>query len=217
MGSFGSRFEVAVFPLTNAVLFPGVTLPLQVFEERYEKMLSDIRIRSMPLAVCLVIPQSNQEFLMNPICGAGEVQLFQQYPDGHSDILVHGNQRVRLEGVIRNEPYLLMEAERLENPTVIESHLKWSLDELKTLIQTWIFFHPDLPDYMSMIFDGFKGYGELTDFFVFHFMKKVEDQQRYLDCPNPLERAEWLARYLEVDLLRLSRRHKREKKFMMFH
>ena len=33
--------EVRLFPLSNLVLFPGIVLPLHIFESRYKEMLED--------------------------------------------------------------------------------------------------------------------------------------------------------------------------------
>ncbi|PYS09733.1 MAG: ATP-dependent protease, partial [Acidobacteria bacterium] len=33
--------EIALFPLPNLVLFPGIVVPLHIFEDRYKLMVND--------------------------------------------------------------------------------------------------------------------------------------------------------------------------------
>ena len=33
--------EIAIFPLSNAVFFPGTILPLNIFEDRYLQLVND--------------------------------------------------------------------------------------------------------------------------------------------------------------------------------
>lgn len=217
MRSENPRFDVAVFPMTNAVLFPGVTLPLQITDDCYWQMLEDLKSRGWPLAVSLAIPKGGTEFTLNTICGAGEVQVFRQHPDGRSDILIHGQQRVRLCAILQQEPYFVMEAEAI--PTELDTGilLERTYEEFVALIKAWAFLHPSIPDQIVPIFDGFRTFGELTDFFVFHFLKKPHDQQSYLNATHPIERAEKLARFLESDLARRSSRILKQHRTSLLH
>ncbi len=250
-----TRFDVAVFPIPDAVLFPGTTLPLHIFEERYGRMLADLRAKGWPLAISLVEPEpsSAHEYRLNTICGAGSVQIFKEYGDGRSDILVHGTQRVKLLSFVQREPYLIMEAEAIDDATSVkispeglltgEALIKGGgagglsgresggpdfaalqdfedaeeLEELRLMIQAWAFLNPDVPDELSVAFDDLIRVGELSDFFVFHFIRKVAEKQRYLNCSDPHERADRLFQYLRKDLIRQSRRQLKVKQGMLMH
>lgn len=217
------RFEVAVFPLLNTVLFPGVSLPLHIFEKRYEKMLKDIEAKGLPLAISLVTPneggrEEDDEYSLSLICGAGPVEVFKEYPEGKWDILVHGEKRVRLCNVIQQHPYFVMDAELVEPDTVeVGPEPTRSPDELAGLVKTWLFLNPSVSDELSLLVDQFDSVGDLTDFFVFHFLKRAEDKQVYLNCSSSPQRAEMLARFLETDLVRLSRKLNRSKNSLLIH
>lgn len=219
--SSANRFRVAVFPLTNAVLFPGVTLPLQLSDRFNERMLQDIQAQKLPLAVSLVVPKPGEGFTLSPICGAGSVQIFHKHSDGHSDVLVHGEKRVRLCAMLQTEPYYLMEAELVEADTATETRIdsssQKSFDVLKALMKAWVFLNPKIRDEWTLAFDEINSFGEMTDFFVFHFLKRPREQQNYLNCSNPIERSEKLATFLEQDLIRLSRRHERISHYRVLH
>lgn len=211
------RFDVAVFPLFNAVLFPGTTLPLQILEARYSEMLKDVQDQKKPLAVALVLPGEGEELILNSICGVGEVQVCEDHGDGRSEILVHGSRRVRLCSVKQQTPYLVMEAEELEPEDGVDFAFDRTFEDFVSLVKTWAFLNPKFPDQLTAMFDEFANYGELTDFFVFHFMKDAEMKQLYLDCNNPLLRAAMLCEYLEADLERQTRRASRQKRRLLLH
>src|SRR5258708_12127045 len=46
--------ELPLFPLSNTVLFPGMALPLHIFEERYKLMITECIRDSRPFAVVLI-------------------------------------------------------------------------------------------------------------------------------------------------------------------
>ena len=53
MTSPGSKLELPLFPL-HSVLFPGVALPLHIFEERYRQMVARCVDRGEPFGVVLI-------------------------------------------------------------------------------------------------------------------------------------------------------------------
>lgn len=217
MAATGSRFDVAVFPLPNGLLFPGVSLPLHLFEGRYTQMLRDVEARGWPLAVSLAMPFSATEFVLNTVCGAGRVERLLNHPDGQSRVLVHGEMRVKLVSFVQREPYFVMEAEEIVGPGSASTRMERTLDEFKSLLKAWVFINPKVPDNYCKIFDEYRDPGALSDFFVFHFLKRASDKQVYLNCADPAERAEMLSRFLETDLQRLARKVTRAARVAVMH
>lgn len=101
--------ELPIFPLA-LVLFPGVPLPLHIFEPRYRQMLSDVRAGNSLFGVSY-FDASTSEKDVPPAGHVGcvaEVTEMQSLPDGRSNILTVGIIRYRIsEYVERGEPYLL--------------------------------------------------------------------------------------------------------------
>jgi Lon protease-like protein len=228
----GRRFDVAVFPLLDSVLFPGVSLPLHILEQRYAQMLQELRAREWSLAISLVTPRDGSDFFLNTICGAGSVQISRAYEDGRADIIVHGEMRVKLHSFIQKEPYFVMEAEELApvyqgsevcektEKALIEALTgdeKKEISEVVELAKMWAFLNPSVPDQAAMAFDEFESPGALCDFFAFHYLKKPLDKQIYLNCLDPLQRALMLSEYLRTDLSRLSRKVEKNKRTALIH
>lgn len=180
-------FDLAVFPLSDAVLFPGATMPLQLMEPRYHQMLKEIQARDWPLAIALAVPSATRDFMLSSICGAGPVQVFKQHPDGKTDILVRGERRVKLRSFIQQEPYFIMEAECAD--TLADIHLppipvgeRKTLDEFRALVKTWAFLHPSVPDHLLPVFEGARTLSTLCDLFVYHFVKHPVESFTLIWC-----------------------------------
>jgi ATP-dependent Lon protease len=101
--------ELPVFPL-GIVLFPGVPLPLHIFEPRYRQMLNDIRV-SNNLFGLSYFDASTSDREIPPVGTIGcvaEVTETQALPDGRSNILTVGIIRYRIdEYVDRGDQYLV--------------------------------------------------------------------------------------------------------------
>jgi ATP-dependent Lon protease len=108
--------ELPVFPLP-LVLFPGVPLPLHIFEERYRRMLADVRASNNLFGLSHFAPGEGSERPPPGHVGcATEVVEVQAMPDGRSNILTLGLARYRaVEYVERGDPYLVARVEFFED------------------------------------------------------------------------------------------------------
>ena len=117
--------DLPLFPLP-VVLFPGVPLPLHIFEPRYRQMLEDIRLTKNLFGLAYFDPTLSG----NDIPPAGsvgcvaEVTDTQSLPDGRSNILTLGVIRYRIESYVdRGEPYLVAQVSFFEDDEEEESLL----------------------------------------------------------------------------------------------
>ena len=101
--------ELPLFPLP-VVLFPGVPMPLHIFEPRYRQMLTDIRVGESLFGLSY-FDASNDDREIPPVGHIGcvaEVTEVQPLPDGRSNILTLGLIRYRVEDYVdRGDPYLI--------------------------------------------------------------------------------------------------------------
>jgi Lon protease-like protein len=101
--------ELPLFPLP-VVLFPGVPLPLHIFEPRYRQMMSDIRQAKNLFGLAYFDPTitDNEVPPAGHIGCVAEVTETQALPDGRSNILTLGVIRYRIESYVeRGDPYLV--------------------------------------------------------------------------------------------------------------
>jgi Lon protease-like protein len=110
--------ELPLFPLP-LVLFPGVPLPLHVFEERYRRLLADVRVSNNLFGLSYFDPNAPDSLERPPVGHVGcatEVVEVQPLPDGRSNILTVGVARYRVTDYVESgEPYLVTRVEFFED------------------------------------------------------------------------------------------------------
>lgn len=110
--------ELPIFPLPQVILFPRAVLPLHVFEPRYRTMISDALSTHGAIAMGLLDPSGEKDEHGHPriasVAGIGLIVEHQTLPDGRSNILLHGEARVRLSELPFVPPYRRARATLLE-------------------------------------------------------------------------------------------------------
>jgi Lon protease-like protein len=110
-----------LFPL-GSVLFPGVVLPLHIFEPRYRKMIADLRElpegESRQFGIVAIrdgreIGPQSVESVYDVGCTA-RISALEAHEDGRYSLVTTGVQRFRLLDVDTTGPYLVGEVEYLE-------------------------------------------------------------------------------------------------------
>ncbi|MDH6132595.1 Lon protease-like protein [Kitasatospora sp. MAA4] len=132
--------RLPIFPL-NTVLYPGLVLPLHVFEERYRRLVADLvaqpedRPRRFGVLAIKdgreVAPVGESEEPAGPLSGLGtatgnplealhhigcvaEIASVEPQPDGGYELLITGTTRFRLRSMETGGAYLVGEAELVE-------------------------------------------------------------------------------------------------------
>jgi Lon protease-like protein len=101
-----SERVLPLFPLEQVVLFPGMSLPLRIFEERYKFMIGACQVTDQLFGVLLIRTGSEVGAPAQPErvgCTARMVRV-DRMPDGGMMILTVGETRFRLLGAARVMP-----------------------------------------------------------------------------------------------------------------
>ncbi|PKB14800.1 hypothetical protein B0I00_2402 [Novosphingobium kunmingense] len=87
--------RISIFPLPGAILFPGLQLPLHIFEPRYRAMIKDALARDRRIG--MIQPQRPVEgaplFEVGCLGRIGEVEALE---DGRFNIVLEGESRFRI-------------------------------------------------------------------------------------------------------------------------
>jgi Lon protease-like protein len=104
--------RLPLFPL-NSVLFPGMVLPLHIFEDRYKIMIDRCMENDHPFGVVLIREGKEVGGPAVPY-GVGTtamVAAVNKLEDGQMSVVAIGGERFRLRAIRRGLPYLVGDAE----------------------------------------------------------------------------------------------------------
>ena len=107
-----------LFPL-GAVLYPGMLMPLHIFEERYRQLVRDLLDGAEPRRFGVIAIRKGRETGIDGVHSLYEIgcaatlRRVDRHEDGRFDIVTVGTQRFRLLGLDQTRPYLQGEVEML--------------------------------------------------------------------------------------------------------
>jgi hypothetical protein len=117
--------SIPLFPLPNAILFPGLSLPLHIFEPRYREMAADARAGEGMIGMVLLNPADKPspdgDPAVFPIGCAGKIDQFELLEDGRSNLLLKGFRRFRIRLEQGEKPYRIAEIEWLDGEGIDDS------------------------------------------------------------------------------------------------
>ncbi len=111
--------QLPLFPLPNAVMFPGTRHPLHVFEPRYRQMVQDVMAGEKLIGVVLLKEGWEKNYFESPaiyqVACLCKLERVERLPDGRFNIRLQGLSRVRLGREIKSTPYRVCEVTLLED------------------------------------------------------------------------------------------------------
>jgi uncharacterized protein len=108
--------RISIFPLAGAVLFPGMHLPLHIFEPRYRSLISDVLVRDRTIGMIQPRSGGNDPPLFDIGC-LGKIAEVEALDDGRYNILLEGLTRFRIERELEvTTPFRQVEASLFDEP-----------------------------------------------------------------------------------------------------
>jgi Lon protease-like protein len=106
--------RLSIFPLTGAILFPGLQLPLHIFEPRYRALVSDALARDRRIAMIQPQRPADDAPLYSIGC-IGRIGDVEALDDGRFNLVLQGESRFRLlREIDASTPFRQVEGELLE-------------------------------------------------------------------------------------------------------
>ena len=99
--------ELRLFPL-NTILFPGMPLPLRIFEERYKLMIGECLDTEQPFGVVLIKegPEVGGPAAVYNVGVTARIDEVEHYEEGRMSISTMGEKRFRIVEIIQDVPYM---------------------------------------------------------------------------------------------------------------
>lgn len=111
-----------LFPL-GTVLYPGLVLPLHIFEQRYRQLVRDLLAAPEPRHFGVIAIRKGRETGADGVLALHEIgctatlRQVTEHQDGRFDLLAVGTQRFRLVQLDHSQPYLRGEVDLLAEDT----------------------------------------------------------------------------------------------------
>ena len=126
--------ELAILPLRNNVLFPGVVIPITVGRDKSIKLIKDANKGSKIIGV---VSQKNQEVEspeftdLNTVGTVAQIVRLLKMPDGSSTVIIQGKRRFEITQPTQTEPYMKSKVKLLD-----EAKADKKDDELQVMFKT---------------------------------------------------------------------------------
>ena len=116
MGATATTTRLSIFPLPGAILYPGLSLPLHIFEPRYRALVADALARDRRIA--MIQPQAAEEGApLYSVGCVGHIGQVEALDDGRFNLVLEGVARFRLlREIDAATPFRQVEAELLGEP-----------------------------------------------------------------------------------------------------
>jgi hypothetical protein len=104
------KMKFPIFPLNGAILFPNTNLPLNIFEDRYIKMV-DYALSHSRLIGMIQTKKNNDFFSVGCL---GKITNFTETSDGRYQINLEGLNRFKVKKVVnKKDKFIIVEGEEL--------------------------------------------------------------------------------------------------------
>ena len=187
--------SIPLFPLQDAMLFPGVSRPLHIFEPRYRDMVTEAVQGDAVIGMVMLQPGHEAEYEGNPpifpVGCAGEITEAEELDDGRWVIVLRGSVKFQVVGEDHSRSYRMADVEALAEPLGDDDRAalgrrRPQLAELYATIAPGSEPPPDdIADEVLV-----NGLAQLLDL-------DPLDRQELLEASGPLERADALLELLD--------------------
>ena len=195
----GDRRQVPIFPLPNVVLFPGVCLPLHIFEPRYRDMTRDTLASDRIIGMVLLRDGWANDLEGNPpvydVGCSGLITHSERLPDGRYNIVLRGIEKFRILDEDHSLRYRQASIEALPEPAVdaIDDRLRAERSRLEPLLGQGLCVtgaDSHMPQGMSD--------GELVNALAQYLEFEAVEKQALLQRDGPVDRCRALSDLLEM-------------------
>jgi Lon protease-like protein len=191
---------IPLFPLPNVVLFPGVFLPLHIFEERYRALTRDALAGDRIIGMTLLRPGFEGDYdgrpPIYPVGCAGVISHSDRMPDGRFNIVLHGLSKFRIVEELTDGPYRQARIEPLTEVTDAPARLQ--IKDMRRHIEALLLSALKATEVQIP--------GSLSDEDLIHALCQYlqfepAERQALLECDGTVERARALTEFLEMQAL----------------
>ena len=177
--------EVAILPLKNTVLFPGVVIPITVGRDKSIQLIKDANKSDKIIGVVaqkdhnVENPKPGDLFALGTVA---QILRVLKMPDGNTTVIIQGKRRFEIETITKEEPYLKAFIKPVEEtfPKNGNSQFKAIIDSIKDMALKIIHENPNIPSEASFAIKNIQSHAFLINFVSSNMNLPVVEKQRVL-------------------------------------
>ncbi|HXH98998.1 MAG TPA: endopeptidase La [Sphingobacteriaceae bacterium] len=202
---------LAILPLRNTVLFPGVVIPITVGRDKSIKLIKDAYKGDRIIGVVSQQDVAIEDPEFDQLNQVGTVALIikmLRMPDGNTTVIIQGKQRFRLNEEIQSEPYIKASISKFnEIRPKVDKEFKAIMASIKEMAMQIIQLSPNIPSEAGIAIKNIESYSFLINFISSNLNAEVPLKQTLLEIANLKERSKMVLEQLTVELQMLELRN----------
>jgi ATP-dependent Lon protease len=196
--------EIAILPLRNTVLFPGVVIPITVGRDKSIKAVSEAYKGDKMVGVVSQKDSQVEEPTPADLQSIGTIAKIVKLikmPDGGTTIIIQGKKRFQLDAITAEDPYFKAKFHILEDsPIANEAEIQAMIGSIKDLAGQIIQLSPNIPSEASILLRNIENPSFLIHFVSSNLNGELSQKQKLLEINDLQERAEFLMNLMHTEL-----------------
>jgi len=208
--------SLAILPLRNTVLFPGVVIPITVGRDKSIKLIKEAYKGNKIIGVVSQKDVSIEDPTfeqLNTVGTVANIIKLLQMPDGNTTVIIQGKQRFSLIEEVQNEPYIKAVVKKFEEQKhKADKDFKTLIASIREMSAQIIQLSPNIPSEASIALKNIESNSFLINFISSNMNAEMADKQKILEMDKLQERAQKVMELLMVELQMLELRNQIQSK-----
>ncbi|HEY5690955.1 MAG TPA: endopeptidase La [Cyclobacteriaceae bacterium] len=209
--------ELAILPIKNTVLFPGVVIPITVTRQKSIRLIKKAYQGNRIVGVIAQKVKNADDPTADDIYRFGTVARIIKMlvlPDGNTTIIIQGKNRFSVKEFLNEDPYLTARIElQPENKVDVKSHeMKALIQSLQDAASKILKLNPEIPQEAQVALDNIHSTSFLIHFLSSNLNVEVSDKQKILETNKVLDRGTLLLKYMLKEIQMLEIKYEIQKK-----
>ena len=201
--------SVPILPLRNAVLFPGVVIPISATRDKSVKLIKNANSNNKLIGVVSQKDSNVSDPTINDVNKIGTVAKILrvlQMPDGNLTIIIQGKKRFSIEKLISETPFITSSINELKeiSPKKDNKTFQATIDSIKDLALKIIDENPNIPTEASFAIKNIHSNSFLVNFVSSNMNISVEEKFKILCIDDLQKRALRCLKFMDVEFQKLS-------------
>jgi len=197
--------ELAILPLRNMVLFPGVVIPITAGREKSIALIKAANLNDKNVGVVSQIDEKVEDPGFDDIYKVGTIARILRVinmPDGNMTVILQGKKRFEITELVANEPYLKATAQDLieDRPEADDEVFMSTVEAIKDTAVKYISENGNIPSELSSAIVNIESNAFLINFVSSNLAIDVNQKQILLENNNLQDKAIDLLRFMNTEL-----------------